>query len=100
MLLVDDIIYIEKDNGCTIANTKGNKQKIIEITLDKLEEQLPQDKFFRVHKSFIVNLAEVAEIIQDGKTQLAILKNRKEIPISKRRNRLLLYKLREYSIMI
>lgn len=97
---VDDIIYIEKYDGYTISTTKGNKQKIIENTLDELEKQLPKNKFFRVHKSFIVNLNEVSEIIQSGKTQLAILKNKKAIPISKRRNRLLLCKLQEESTII
>jgi DNA-binding LytR/AlgR family response regulator len=50
----EDILYIEgTGNYVTIWNT--NKEKLLtQLTFKHLENQLPQDQFMRVHKSYMV----------------------------------------------
>jgi DNA-binding LytR/AlgR family response regulator len=74
----DDIIYIEglKDYAkIYVANSP--KAIISRITIKSLEGQLPADEFFRVHKSYIVNLAHVHSI-RKGRIKIAEV----EIPFS------------------
>ena len=74
----DDITYIEglKDYvKIYIANAP--KAIISRVTIKSLETQLPVDEFFRVHKSYIVNLAHVHSI-RKGRIKIADV----EIPFS------------------
>lgn len=59
----DDIIYIEglKDY-VKIYLTSQATPILTLLSLKKLTEQLPSDKFMRVHRSFIVALNKVQEI--------------------------------------
>ncbi len=55
-------------------------------TMQRLESQLPQERFIRVHRSFIVNINQVQRIEQYGKeSYLLILKNGNEVSVSKSR---------------
>jgi DNA-binding LytR/AlgR family response regulator len=74
----DDIIYVEglKDYA-KIYVTNSPKAIISRITIKSLEGQLPADEFFRVHKSYIVNLAHVHSI-RKGRIKIADV----EIPFS------------------
>jgi DNA-binding LytR/AlgR family response regulator len=74
----DDITYIEglKDY-VKIYLANGNKPLISRITIKSLEGQLPADKFYRVHKSYIVNLEHVHSI-RKGRIKIADV----EIPFS------------------
>lgn len=74
----DDITYIEglKDYvKIYIANAP--KAIISRVTIKSLESQLPADEFFRVHKSYIVNLDHVHSI-RKGRIKIAGV----EIPFS------------------
>ena len=51
----DDILYIESMSEYVAFYTKD--QRIISLgSLKRLEDELPQKKFIRIHKSFIVNI--------------------------------------------
>ena len=67
----DDITYIEglKDYVKLYA-TNLPKPILSRITIKALEEQLPADSFFRVHKSYIVNLDHVHSI-RKGRIKVA-----------------------------
>lgn len=74
----DDITYIEglKDYvKIYLANVP--KAIISRVTIKSLESQLPVDDFFRVHKSYIVNLEHVHSI-RKGRIKIADV----EIPFS------------------
>lgn len=74
----DDITYIEglKDY-VKIYLTNGRKPLISRITIKSLESQLPATNFFRVHKSYIVNMEHVHSI-RKGRIKIADV----EIPFS------------------
>ncbi|MDB4925893.1 LytTR family DNA-binding domain-containing protein [Mucilaginibacter sp.] len=74
----DDITYIEglKDY-VKIYLASVPKAIISRVTIKSLESQLPVDEFFRVHKSYIVNLEHVHSI-RKGRIKIAGV----EIPFS------------------
>jgi len=74
----DDIMYIEglKDYVKIYLNSTP-KPIISRVTIKSLESQLPADEFFRIHKSYIVNLAYVYSI-RKGRVKVADV----EVPFS------------------
>jgi two-component system LytT family response regulator len=65
---LDDILYIEGLKDYVTIHTK--QQKIVSLQrLKVLEEQLPANKFIRIHNSFIVSLKAI-EVIHKGEVQV------------------------------
>ncbi len=58
---IDEIFYIEGVKDYAKVVTK-NKSFLIKSTLINLEEKLPKELFLRVHKSYIVSLANIEKI--------------------------------------
>lgn len=58
----DDITYIEGMREYVRIHLKSAKPIMSLMSMKSLEEKLPADRFMRVHRSFIVNLKEVATI--------------------------------------
>ncbi len=85
VLPIDDIQQIEaQDDYVMIYTPAGRFMK--KETMQRLETQLPQEHFIRVHRSFIVNINQVQRIEQYGKeSYLLILKNGSEVSVSKSR---------------
>lgn len=81
---VGDICYLQSRDHTTLAVTKTDVYSM-NHTLRDLEKQLPPDRFLRTHKSFIVNLNCVHEIIPwFNYTYKIVLKDEKgEIPVSR-----------------
>jgi DNA-binding LytR/AlgR family response regulator len=73
----DEILYIEGLKDYVIIKTLSGR--IISLqTMKSLEEKLPSDKFFRIHRSFIVALRQIEAI--DGSS---VFINKQELPIGK-----------------
>ncbi len=60
MISPGDILFIEKQDKSSLIHTGSNVYRAHQ-TLGELEEKLG-DNFFRVHRSFIVNLDKVSRI--------------------------------------
>lgn len=58
---VEDIYYLEADEKTTFVYTNEGKIKI-NHNIAEAEKCLPQDKFFRCHRSFIVNIDKIKSI--------------------------------------
>lgn len=85
VLPIDDIQQIEAQDDYVMLHTPTGRFMKKE-TMQRLEAQLPQDRFIRVHRSFIVNINQVQRIEQFGKESfLLILKNGSEVSVSKSR---------------
>jgi DNA-binding LytR/AlgR family response regulator len=68
-VMLDDILYVEGLKDYVTIHTK--QQKIVSLQrLKLLEEQLPSDKFIRIHNSFIVSLRGI-EVVHKGEVQVA-----------------------------
>ncbi|PDS25557.1 hypothetical protein B0A77_04505 [Flavobacterium branchiophilum] len=78
----EDIIYIQGiDNICKIF-FENNTKMILSKTLKYFETLLGQD-FYRIHKSFLVNLTSCNSIQTTEKYQV-VLKNNVKLPVSRR----------------
>lgn len=62
-----------------------DKTIVIHQTMTAIEELLPQDSFYRIHKSYLVNINHIESI---SGTRLFV--NKKELPISRMRKETLL----------
>ena len=72
-----DLSYIEGLQNYAVIHV-GNKKLITYITLTSLENQLPKDRFLKVHKSFIISVPHVKAIEKDE-----IIMDNARIPISR-----------------
>lgn len=61
MVNIEDIIYIESENRECVIHTKNEVYKDSN-TLNYFEERLSNKGFFRIHKSFLINLNYILEI--------------------------------------
>lgn len=61
-LQVEAIAYFYSENKVTFAVTKHNREFIIDLSLDKLTEQLDPDKFFRTNRQTIVSIDAIERI--------------------------------------
>lgn len=61
-LQVDTIAYFYSENKVTFAVTKQNREYIIDLSLDKLTEQLDPDRFFRTNRKTVVSIDAIEKI--------------------------------------
>ncbi len=74
---IKDILYLESDNVYINVYLRNNKM-LVRSTLQNYLELLHSDHFFRVHRSFAVNIHHVDTISADS-----VFVNGREIPIGK-----------------
>ena len=60
-LNLDEILFVEALADYVIINT-GSSKLIVHSTMKGMESKLPVNKFIRVHRSFIVNIAKIDSI--------------------------------------
>ena len=82
---ISDIYYCESDGGSyTRFYLNGNRVFLVSRPLKEYDELLSPYNFFRIHKSYLVNLGKVTRYEkQDGGS--VILNNETEIPVSHRK---------------
>lgn len=61
VISLDDIYYIEVNEKDSLIYTK-DAVYISKVKISKLEEILPKEKFYRTHRSYIVNLDKIVEV--------------------------------------
>jgi DNA-binding LytR/AlgR family response regulator len=76
-LAYQDILYIENVGDYAKIRTH-NSSHVIYTTMKTLEEKLPATIFFRVHRSFIINLSKIVDIEESN-----LVIGDKVIPISR-----------------
>ncbi|HJE19387.1 MAG TPA: LytTR family transcriptional regulator DNA-binding domain-containing protein [Aliicoccus persicus] len=69
---VDDIEFIESNDGKVFVNV-GREKFALSDTLTTLEQQLLNQGFYRCHRSYIINLKKVAEIITWSKNSYSVV---------------------------
>ncbi|CEJ67968.1 Transcriptional regulatory protein YpdB [Chryseobacterium oranimense G311] len=79
-----DILYIESMQNYTKLHFK-DKSLVIHQTMKAIEESLPAEHFFRIHKSFLINITHI-DMISGGRLFI----NKTELPISRTRKEELL----------
>jgi len=84
MLAVREIMYGEGDGNYSNLHLINGKTIKISKTLSWLEEILPNDYFFRIHKKYYVNLGHVRTFDRSA-GNLLVLDNGKELEVSSRK---------------
>ena len=87
-VMYDDILYIESLKDYVKIYLNSQPQPIITLmSLKKLEEELPEERFMRVHRSFIVALDKVEVVERNqivfGKQRITIAENCREAFLNK-----------------
>lgn len=87
LLEPEEIIYFFADRGYIIARTRTG-DFITNFTLSELEERSDRNAFFRCHKSYIVNLDYIKEIIPwTYSSYKLIMNNSDEVPVSRQKSK-------------
>lgn len=80
----EDIIRFEADGCYTKVFLKSGKTLIISRTLKEFEDTVPKHKFFRIHKSHLINLIYIKEYSKTDGSHVTLLDG-SVIEISRRR---------------
>ena len=88
LLTIDDIVFLSARNKSTYAHTYEN-QYLVDMTLGELEEKMVRESFSRVHRSYLVNLNKVKEILRVDGCYVVVASDRDEthIPVARRQVR-------------
>ncbi len=82
-------LYFQSDNGFTLMVMKNKRQEILDIPLVRIEDILPEGLFYRVHRSYLVNINAISEF-RYYRNQLLAIVHGYRIPVSRRRGKILL----------
>ncbi len=92
-----DIYFVEAHSSYSrivFIKDKQSKEMTMSNPLSEYEEILPENMFFRAHKSYLVNCARIKRI-ENRENHIIILSNDMELPVSRRRYGVLLDFLRQ-----
>jgi len=97
ILKLDDIVFCEAERSYTVFHLedRGDKKTVmVSKPLLDYENMLVDTSFFRIHKSFLINLKHVKEY-QRGEGGIVIMSNNTEIEVSRRKKEQFLLKIKE-----
>ncbi len=90
-VMLDDICYIESLKDYVRINTGADKM-FVKYRISKIEEELPEDKFIRIHKSYIVSVNRIESL---SPTSVGIAGDK--LPIGRSYKEMVLRRLNYYS---
>tara|TARA_B100000795_G_scaffold64795_1_gene43867 strand:- start:2033 stop:2746 length:714 start_codon:yes stop_codon:yes gene_type:complete len=82
-ILSDSILYVSAEGSYSRLFLENKKEVLISRNLKRILELLNSSKFFRIHRSQIINLNHILSI--NEKNRIVTLKNKVECEISERR---------------
>lgn len=88
---IDDILFVESDGNYSTLFLSNNQKLVVTKKLKEVNMLLPDDFFFRIHNSFIVNMSKIKEYI---KTEgYVVMESNHRIPVARQRKSDFLEKL-------
>ena len=96
---LSNILYLESKETCTRIVCFNDQHFTICKYLSQVEEKLPELSFFKIHKSFIINVGYIKNI-RSNPVKMVVLQNGVELKIAERRYRDLIKFIKsKYSIL-
>lgn len=88
LLSIEDIVFLSARNKSTYAHTFEN-QYLVDMTLGEAVVRLSRENFVRVHRSYMVNLNKIKEILRIDGAYVVVAGDRDEthIPVARRQMR-------------
>ena len=96
MIDFDSIVSIEADSNYVFFILDDGKKYLAAHSLSYYEDLLPDEQFFRIHKSHIVNFNKVKSV-ESGRTGKALLKNGAHLDIAARRKAAFMAYMKKYN---
>ena len=81
---INDIMYIEALDSYSKLKLTGNQSYVASKSLKDFEELLTEKGFYRIHKSYLINIRHMIKIVK-GVAASVIMTNGVSIPISARK---------------
>ncbi|MGL4410603.1 MAG: LytR/AlgR family response regulator transcription factor [Bacteroidales bacterium] len=92
-LQVDHIAYFYSENRITTAVTLQGKELVVDLTLDKLTEQLDPNKFFRANRQSIISIDSIVKVEPYFNNKLYVhLNPQSKVPVTISREKLTMFK--------
>jgi len=88
----EEIIYLKAESNYTEIHFLDGSKKLLSKTLKILEDILSSGVFYRLHKSYVVNVAHITDIIYSSKECAVKVMGGIIIPVSRDKKRLLFQK--------
>ncbi len=87
----DDIICCQSESNYTRIHLTGERRILVSKTLREVEEQLPEDRFLRVHHSYVAHMDHVQKylrgdggtLVMDNGMEVKVSRNRKEVVVER-----------------
>ncbi|MFI5153847.1 MAG: LytR/AlgR family response regulator transcription factor [Chitinophagales bacterium] len=83
---LSEILYLEAVSSCTIFHLVNGHQITTSRSIIDYELMLEDNLFWRIHKSYIINLTHVLEY-KKGEGAVVRLTNAKEVEVSRRKKK-------------
>ena len=64
---LNDVLLVQREDRATVLYTKEDGRFVTGDSLTEMEERLPEQVFFRCHKSYIINLNHIKDITPYGR---------------------------------
>ncbi len=55
----NDVLYVKSDDNYSVFHTADKKKILVRIPLKNLEDELDDDRFFRIHRSYMINTDKI-----------------------------------------
>jgi two-component system LytT family response regulator len=80
---IEDILFIESDGNYSTFNLKNNQKLVVTKKLKAVNDLLPENTFFRIHNSYIVNLNKIKEFMKSE--GYIVMESNHKIPVARQR---------------
>ncbi|AEH00599.1 LytTR family DNA-binding domain-containing protein [Lacinutrix sp. 5H-3-7-4] len=90
-LSIDDIVFVESDGNYSTIFLEDNQKVLVTKKLKEVYALLPEDSFFRIHNSYVINLSKIKAFL---KTEgYVVMETNQKIPVARQRKSSFLEKL-------
>ncbi len=80
---VEEIVFIGAEDDYVSIHTLTRKY-LKQSTMDYFEKSLPDNKFLRIHRSYIINIDFLVQLdLYDKSAYTAVMKNQERLPVSR-----------------
>lgn len=86
---IHEVKYVFVYKGYSILVYQDETQEVVDVPLFKLEKFLKENSFFRIHRSYLVNLTMIHELVVNDH-YLNVKMFGESLPVARRRKKALL----------